>query len=140
VNKGKQRRQGFEIEAKTIPVYNTSLFGGFAFIDAKDRDTGERLLNVPRYTYDIGIQYNDNKSFRALLKGHYIWWNADPSFNGEYSSFIWDLNLIKKVYTTDRKTVELFLTAHNIFNGSQYVIDLFKNPRRWIEAGARLKF
>lgn len=140
VNKGKQRRQGFEIEVKTIPVYNTSLLGGFAFIDAKDRNTGERLLNVPRYTYDIGIQYNDNKSFRALLKGHYIWWNADPSFNGKYSSFIWDLNLVKKVYTTDKKAVELFLTAHNIFNGSQYLIDVFKNPRRWIEGGARLKF
>jgi vitamin B12 transporter len=139
VNKGKQRRQGLEIELKTVPVYNTSLIGGFAFIDAKDRDTGERLLNVPRYTYDIGIQYND-KSFKVLLKGHYIWWNADPSFNGKYSSFIWDLNLIKKVYTTDKKTVELFLTAHNIFNGSQYTVDVFKNPRRWIEAGARLKF
>jgi len=142
VNKGKQRRQGFEIEAKTIPVYNTSLFGGFAFIDAKDRDTRERLLNVPRYTYDIGIQYNDNKSFKALLKGHYIWWNADPSLNGKYSAFIWDLNLIKKVYvyTDNKKTVEIFLTAHNIFNGSQYSIDVFKNPRRWIEGGMRFKF
>jgi vitamin B12 transporter len=140
VNKGKQKKQGLEVEIKTIPVYNSSLFAGFVFMDAKDRDTGETILNIPRYTYDIGIQYNDNKSLNASLRGHYIWWNADPSFNGKYSSFIWDLNLIKKVYTSDRRAVELFLTAHNIFNGSQYLTDLFQNPKRWIEGGMRLKF
>jgi vitamin B12 transporter len=39
VNKGKQRRQGFEIELKTVPVYNTSLFAGLAYVNATDRDT-----------------------------------------------------------------------------------------------------
>ena len=61
-------------------------------------------------------------------------------FMGKYSAFIWDLNLIKKIYTTDKRTLEIFLTAHNIFNGSQYLLEFSKNPRRWIEAGARLKF
>jgi len=140
INKGKQRRQGLELELKTIPVYNTSIFAGFAYVHAKDKDTGERLQNIPEYTYDVGIQHDNNKSFRASLRGHYIWWNAETSLKGKYSSFIWDLDLMKRVYTKDKRTVEIFFTAHNIFNGSQYLQEPFKNPRRWIEGGIRLKF
>jgi len=140
VNKEKQRRQGFEFEVKTIPVYNTSLFAGFTYVDAEDRDTGESLIDIPEYTSDIGVQYNDNKSFKASLRGHYIWWHTLPDSKGKYSSFIWDLNLMKKIYTNDKNTIEFFLTAHNIFNGSQYLQESFMNPRRWIEGGIRLKF
>ncbi len=139
INKEKQRRQGFEVEIKTVPVYNTSLFAGFVFIDARDRDTDERLEDTAEYTYDIGITYNDNKSFKALLKGHYIWWNV-PDNNGRYSDFIWDINLTKRIHKSGTSDVDLFFTAHNIFNGSQYAFELFRNPQRWIEAGVRLKF
>ena len=139
VNQEKQRREGFEFELKTVPVYNVSLSAGVAFTDATDRDTGEELQNVPRYTYDVGIHYNDNKSLRALLKGHYIWWNAEPLANGKYNSMVWDFSLTKKVLSSGKRNAELFFTAHNIFNGSQYVLDFFKNPRRWVEAGLRLK-
>ncbi|MFI5294293.1 MAG: TonB-dependent receptor plug domain-containing protein [Thermodesulfovibrionales bacterium] len=139
VNQGKQRRQGFEFELKTVPVYNVSISAGVAFTDATDRDTGEELLDVPRYTYDVGIHYNDNKSLRALLKGHYIWWNADSALNAQYNSIIWDFSLTKKVLSFGKRNAELFFTAHNIFNGSQYLVDAFKNPRRWVEAGLRLK-
>ncbi|MEW6001514.1 MAG: TonB-dependent receptor [Nitrospirota bacterium] len=140
INKEKQRRQGIELEIKTIPVYNISFLAGFAFVDAKDRDTGERIQNIARYTYDVGIQYNYCKSFRASLKGHYIWWNAEFFNKGKYSSFIWDLSLIKEVFRRDNRAVEAFFTAHNIFNGSQYLYGAFKNPRRWVEGGVRLRF
>jgi vitamin B12 transporter len=140
VNKGRQRRQGIEIELKTAPLYDTSFFAGFAYVDAKDRDTGEKIPDIPGYTYDIGIQYNNNKSLMASIRGHYIWWNAESSFNGKYNAFIWDINLLKRVYRSDKRAVEIFLTAHNIFNGSQYLQEPFKNPRRWIEGGLRIKF
>ena len=136
----KQRRQGVEAEIKTVPFYNTSLLAGFAFVDAKDRDTGEKLTGVPRYTYDIGMQYNDSESFKALLKGHYIWWNPVTYVKGKYDSFVWDINVIKRIYGSESRTTELFLTAHNIFNGSQYLMDPFRNPRRWIEGGLKLNF
>lgn len=135
VNKGSQRRQGIEIEMKTMPVYNTTFFAGAAFMDisgANDEGT------LPKYTYDIGIQYDDNKSLKALLKGHYIWWTN--TFNGDYNSFIFDINIIKNLYKNKEYSVEGFLSGHNIFNGAQYTIDFYKNPRRWIEAGVRFKF
>jgi vitamin B12 transporter len=140
INAGKQRRQGAEVEINTASFYNTSLSAGLAFTDATDRDTGEVLKEVPRYTYDIGVTYNDNKSFSALLKGHYIWWNAVSDDQGKYNAFVWALNVRKKVYSSSKVDAELFVTGHNIFNGSQYLIYPFRNPSRWIEGGLRIKF
>ena len=47
VNAGRQRRQGFEVDAKTLPVYNTRLSAGMTFVDAKDLVTGEIVKDVP---------------------------------------------------------------------------------------------
>lgn len=140
VNRDEQRRQGLEIEVKTAPVFNTSFSAGFAYIDARDTGTGVRLKGTPEYTYDIGILYNDNKSFSGSLKGHYIWWNPEESSNSSFDSFIWDINLRKRVNKSDRVNAEIFLSAHNIFNGSQYLSETFKNPGRWVEGGAGLRF
>jgi vitamin B12 transporter len=135
INKGDQRREGMEIEVKTLPVYNTTLFAGTTFIDVSGSSTD---LTMPKYTYDLGLEYNDKKSFRAVLKGHYIWWiNA---FDGDYNSFVFDFNVIKSLYKKEDHTLEVFLTGHNIFNASQYAIDDYENPKRWIEGGLRYRF
>jgi vitamin B12 transporter len=135
INKGSQRRQGIEIEMKTMPVYNSTLFAGAAFMDISGANEESTL---PKYTYDIGLQYDDGKSLKALLKGHYIWWMN--SYNGDYNSFIFDINIIKNLYKSKEYSIEGFLTGHNIFNGAQYTAELYKNPKRWIEAGIRFKF
>lgn len=140
VNREKVRRQGMEIEIKTAPVYHTILFAGAAFINTENLNTDEEVKNVPTNTYDIGLKYDDEKSFKALLKGHYIWWNASQEAQGKYSSLIFDINLIKSLYKQNGRAFELFLTAHNIFNGSQYWLGIYKNSERWIEAGMRYKF
>jgi vitamin B12 transporter len=140
VNAGKQRRQGLEVEMKTTPVYHTSLSAGAAFINVKDLNTGETVPNIPQRTYDLGIQYDDEKSFKALLKGHSIYWNSDPSFQGRYDSFIFDLNIMKKLFNRQEQTVEAFIEVHNILNSSQYAASFYKNPERWFEAGIRYLF
>jgi vitamin B12 transporter len=53
---------------------------------------------------------------------------------------IWDLNLARKVLEKGGAVVELFFTAHNIFNGAQYASAFFPNPKRWFEGGVRCKF
>jgi len=138
INQERQRRQGIEVEIKTISFYNTSFFAGLFIVDAKDRHTGERLKDIPRYTYDIGIHYHHPKIFDVYAKGRYIWWNA--SHNGEYNDFIWDINIMKKFYRQGRRDLYAFLTVHNIFNSPQYLVAHFRNPPRWIEGGIRLEF
>jgi vitamin B12 transporter len=135
-----QRREGVEFEFKTTPIFNVSLTGGFTFINAKDQTNGEVIKNIPRYVYDLGIQYENEKQFRALLKGRKIDWNTGSSLYSKYSAMTWDLNLSKKFNLSETIAAEAFFTAHNLFNGAQYIDDYFKNPRRWFEGGLRFAF
>ncbi|MDL2122369.1 MAG: TonB-dependent receptor [Deltaproteobacteria bacterium] len=137
INKGKVRRNGLEIEAETAPIYNMSMSAGFAYVDIDPTD--ERGVSY-NYACNIGIRYDDKKSFMAELFGHYVWWDLDESYMAKCDDFIWDLNLNKKIWPKKKVATELFLTAHNIFNGSQYAYGDSKNPGTWIEAGIRFKF
>jgi vitamin B12 transporter len=140
VNEGRQRRQGFEVELKTIPVYHFSVSAGAEFIDAKDLDTGERLTEIPTHVYDLGLHYNDEHTFKALLQGRYIDWNYQSFLNGDYGSFVFDLSMIKKIQERKDASLEAFANVHNIFNGSQSLLSVYKNPERWLEGGIRYKF
>jgi vitamin B12 transporter len=140
VNQGRQRRQGFEAELRTMPVYNTTLSAGTTYISAKDRDTNEVIPRIPKYTYDAALSYDDNKSFKAQLKGRYVWWNAEDWLNSKYSNFIVDLSAAKTLYTHADQKLEVFLTAHNLLNANQYVGNFYRNAGRWAEGGIRYKF
>jgi vitamin B12 transporter len=135
-----QRKQGIEIEGKTVPLLNTALSLGYTFIDAENRDTGKTLENTPRHLLKLGVHYDDHRSFRGALLGRYTDWNADPDWHGKYSAVIWDLNLAKRFRAFGNTELELFLNAHNIFNGAQYSDEFFKNARRWFEGGLKFEF
>jgi vitamin B12 transporter len=139
-NLQKVRRQGVDAEIKTVPFYNFVLSVGATFIHTEDRDTGRAIKGVPTYTYDLGLRYDDKKSFRALLKGHYIWWNQDSSMGAKYSSMIFDINMIKDLYRHRDSVIEAFAAGHNIFNGKQDWYSVYVNADRWFEAGVRYKF
>jgi vitamin B12 transporter len=140
VNKDKIRRKGFEIEVETVPVHNFSLKTGYIYQDVENLKTDEPVQDVAEYTVDIALKYDDRKSLKALLLGHYIWWNPGPSRDGKYNTFIWDLNINKKILRRNEQSAEIFLTVHNLFDGSQYLSSTFKSPgRRWIEGGLRFR-
>jgi len=140
VNEDKIRRQGFEMEMKTAPVYNTFLSAGATYIQTKNRLTGDEVKGVPTYTYVIGLHYDDKRSFSAVLQGNYTWWNQTGDYLARYSSLIVDMNLTKTLYQQRANKLEAFLTGHNIFNGSQYWYNYYMNAGRWIEAGVRYRF
>ncbi len=144
VNKDRARRQGVEVEAKTLPIYNTSLYAGFSFIDARDSETGKILDEIARYTGDVGIQYKDEDSLRIDLKGHFIWWNMSSQpisdFKGNYDDFVWDLFASKKVWSGHGRDLELFFNWRNIFNTSQNLYNILPNPGTWVEGGIRATF
>jgi len=138
VNGKKTRRQGGEIELQTVPVYNFYFVGGYSYVHYSP--PSESTATKDSYTYSLGFRYDDNRSFRGELFGHYVWWDLDPSFMAKYHAFIWDLNLTKKIFLQEKTSSELFFTAHNLFNGAQYFSVESENPRRWVEAGIRIKF
>ena len=136
VNADEIKRQGVEVETETAPFHDVSLKAGFAYVRIKPSGTDSR----DNYAYNLGIRYDDRKSFMAQFFGHYVWWDMDSALGPKYNAFIWDLNVRKKIYSTEKTDTELFLTAHNVFNGSQYSIGDVNNPGRWVEAGLRFKF
>ena len=136
----KQKIQGVEAEIKTVPIFNTSLSAGYTFIDATNPDTGETLPTVPRQIGKMGIHYDDRDSIRASLLGRYVWWNGSLGTGAKDEAVIWDLNLAKKVLRVHDTVLELFFSAHNLFNGAQYSDATYKGTPRWLEGGARFNF
>lgn len=139
-NIGHERREGVLIEAKTKPVYNTSLSAAAELTSAKDRDTGETVHGVPVQVYDIGVRYDDQSSLKVLLQGRHINWNVRADDVTKYHSILLDLNVIKKVLERRDAALELFVNAHNLLNTTQYATALFPNPERWYEGGVRYRF
>jgi vitamin B12 transporter len=137
INAGKTRREGFEMEVETLPLHHFSLLGGVAYVDIDPpNETGSEEM----YAFNVAFRYDDRKSFRAELFGHYVWWDLDPEGNASYDDIIWDFNANKKIYQKKNLMAEFFFTAHNLFSGSQFTQGENKNPRRWLEAGIRVDF
>jgi vitamin B12 transporter len=139
---GEQRRHGVELEARTVPVFNTSLSAGYTFTNGRDRVNQERLVPFPRQLVKLGVHYNDvQHSLRGALLGRYVCGDSQWSTNAKTSAMILDLNLAKKVFTWRDTGVELFFNAHNIFNGAQDTLDNgFKHTPRWFEGGLSFDF
>jgi vitamin B12 transporter len=128
---------------KTLSYYNTWLSAGMMFADARDNQTGQTIrFLTPRYSYDVAINYDDKKGFKAMLKGRYVWWNQENGdyYGSKYKSFIFDMSAAKRIATYDRHSIELFASAHNLFNGSQTPASYYATPQRWAEIGLRYKF
>jgi len=140
VNGGKERREGIEVDLRSAPVYNISLYAAATFINAKNLETGEMIKNIPRYTYDLGLQYDNNSWLKALIKGRYAWLNFEGEAMGKYNGFIVDINLIGTPGKIKGNPIEVFFNVHNVLNGSQYAAVIYKNPSRWMEAGIRYSF
>lgn len=139
VMKERQLKQGVELEAKTLPVLNTSLSVGYTFIRGTLGYNGPILKGVPRHTVNVGLRYQDQSDFRGELIGHYLDWNDDRK-GGRYGDVIWDLHLMKELQFWEPVTVEPFLSFRNLLNGHQYADRLYENPGRWIELGVRCNF
>jgi vitamin B12 transporter len=136
----KLKKQGVEVEAKTVPLFNTFLSAGYTFIDARDRDNNGISKDIPRQIVKMGLHYDDKRTFRAALLGRYVFYNASPALGAKDSAVVWDLNLAKKIISVRDMALELFFNAHNLFNDAQYPDATFKNAPRWLEGGARFNF
>lgn len=139
-NHERHLKQGFEVEAKTAALFNTSLSAGYDYSDARNSSTHQILQDIPRHTLQLGVQYDDRQYLKGVLNGRHIWWNAAGYHNGSYQGVIWDLHLTATPFGRKQHAPELFFSIRNIFNGSQYLDEFFKNAGRWVEGGVRISF
>jgi len=141
--------QGFELEARTVPIAGVSFKGGYTFTDAESKDTGQRIKGVPVHLAKLALSYdNPTLGTDLLLSGNYAWLNmeywgaADQSWRhrAHYKPIIWNLHLNQKLFAEKELSPEFFFNVNNIFNGSQYWDYWYKNTGRWIEGGVRFRF
>lgn len=132
--------QGLEVEARTAEILNTSLRSGYTYIDASRSPDDSVVKDVPTQTVQLGVQYDNHKNFKGLLTGRHIFWNAESFRNGSYRGMLWDLHLNSSPFSGDLKGMELFFSLRNIFNGSQYLDEIYRNNGRWAEGGVRFRF
>jgi vitamin B12 transporter len=139
----KEVRQGYEVELKTVPLFNLSASAGYTWINSYvPNDSNQQILDAPTNTLKLSLDYNNRSTgSSALLLGNYIWWNGhDSTTTAHYKPVTWDLLLNQKLWPDSEHSPELFFSGHNLFNGAQYTNSLYMNPNRWIEGGVRFKF
>lgn len=154
INHEKIRRKGYELEAETAPLNSFSLKAGFVSVRTESGappsfttagcppapEPAPAKDAIDTYAYNIGLKYDDRKSLMAELFGHYTWWDLMDESEAKYNNMIWDVNLRKKIFSTDMNKIELFFTVHNIFSASYYTNVDYKNPQRWGEGGVKVTF
>jgi vitamin B12 transporter len=143
VNAGKERAVGGEFEINTKKYRGFILKAGahYESVKLKNFSDPSSFDNTKRYGFTTSLSYDEGKGLRAVLKGHYLWWNLPfEIWAAKYNGFVMDFNIIKEIAKRNNTSIDAFFTAHNILDGSSYMDILTKNPDRWIEAGLRYKF
>ncbi len=135
-NGGNSKRSGLELELETVPWYHMTLATALTYTmddpEGGDFDEFYKITVKPRYS---------NSDICDLeLFGTYIHWLKGTTVMGEGNSFVWDLNLSKKIGVSDGASITFFMTIHNLTNEKQYWNSLYQNPERWVEAGLRASF
>jgi vitamin B12 transporter len=138
----REKRQGFEVEAKSSPLYGFALGGGYTYTDYRDRDTGERYNDIPANQLKLALHYDNNDlGLKGIVTGNYIWWRLGEGWDGHSNPIVWDISLTQKLLPGHELSPEVFISGHNLFNGSQYMLKTYdNNPRRWFEGGVRFRF
>lgn len=131
---------GSETEARTIPIYNTSLGMGYTFTDTTRSSDDSQVKGMARHTVQLALRYDDLRLLRGVLTGRHIWWNTDPASKGRYYGMIWDLHLGATIFKREKKSLELFFSGHNLFDNSQFTNQFFPTPGRWFEGGLKARF
>jgi vitamin B12 transporter len=130
---------GTELEVRTTPIFNTSLSAGWTYTGTHRTSDSSTVYNLPTHTLLLGLRYDD-KTFRGMLAGRHINWNAEPDYNAKDSGFLWDLHLGATLLKRENSSMELFFSGHNLFNRDQYNRDVFPPVPRWFDGGLRVNF
>ena len=141
-NAGKVRRHGFDLDLRTQEFNGLSLRTNFTY-SAEDSmgDGSTNLEGEETYSANLIFGYRHKPtSIRAELAGNYIWYNQEvQNDTHDNDRILWDA-LLSRNFSLSYCRGDLFLKAHNIFNGNQMWDVDYPNPERWVEVGAVFKF
>jgi len=128
-------REGYEIEARTIPLFNTSFGLGYTYTHIFNSDSGADISGLPRHHLLLNAHYR-NDGTDALLVARYVNWNAAHASD----ALIWDFFLTQAIGSWDTGDVALQVGIRNLFGGSQSSSPTFPNPPLRADGGIQVRF
>lgn len=108
-------RQGFEIEAKTVPVFNTTFGAGYTYTDIYNSDTGSPIRGLPRHQFIGSVNWNYADTGIGVYS-RYVDYNDAPISN---DSLLWDVMASQRIARWNTSTISLRLAVQNVFGGRQ---------------------
>ncbi len=131
-------RDGVELVVKTERWQGLALEANHTLVRTdpdSDPDPGDTTFT------NLIFDYQGPWGCSGLLAGNHVWFNeTDANPDHHDSAMIWDVTATKAMPFGNRYRLDLFASAHNLFNGSQTVYTPSPNAGRWLEAGLRLHF
>ncbi|MBU4151788.1 MAG: TonB-dependent receptor [Proteobacteria bacterium] len=138
-------RDGLEVELESERWHGLALIANYTFVAQETdatfdpgnsiKDPGETILA------NLIFDYQGPWELHCRLSGNYTWLNTwDASYNERLDTMTWDLTATKAIHLNERRRLDLFATATNLFNGSHYDHAAHINADRWLEAGLRFHF
>ena len=126
----------------------TNSFNGFVFKSGASYENRKAIdVNDPQYSdvsdiygVNAALTYDAKKGLRGTMQAHYLWWDMQEFRKAESRGVVVDLSIAKKLLDTGKLALDLFGSAHNIFDAHSYNDQLQQNPGQWFEAGARCTF
>jgi len=137
INSGGLQRRGVEVELKTEPVKNVSLEASGIYVRF---DQDNSVGSNESYAFNLILSYDNPDILTARLAGHFRDLNSMALLQANFDDIIWDFDASKTLAIGMETVLKFFLTAHNLFDGSQYNLGDTKNPGRWLEGGIRFAF
>lgn len=128
-------REGFEIEAKTAPLFNVTFGLGYTYTHIFNSDSDAELRGMPRHHLLLSGNYRVNGT-DLMMVGHYVNWNSAAASD----SLVWDLLLSQKLHSWAGGGMSLRFGAHNIFGGRQYASPVFPNTPLRVDGGLQVEF
>jgi len=143
-NEGKVRRHGIDLDLRTQEFHGLSLRANFTY--STEDSMGDGSMNLEgdeTYSANLILGYRHKPTgIRAELAGNYIWYNVSmlsPTPTPDSDTMLWDA-MLSKDFSLPVCSGDIFLKAHNIFNGNQMWDIDYPNPEHWVEVGAVFRF
>ena len=141
-NGGSAKTTGGEFEIAT------NSYRGFVFRSGVHYERTERLDFSDPLFFDVrdvvgvnaALTYDAHEGLRGTVQAHYLWWDMTEFWNSDSAGVVVDLTVDKRILRTGKISLELFGSAHNIFNAHSYNDSFQTNPERWAEAGVKISF
>ena len=133
------KRQGVEGGLTALLDCGLTLYFGGCYVDVFDKNTNERIQDIPKLTYTARALYTGTWLSHTLV-GRFTDHNSSYAETRD-KRFVWDYKLMVCLpFSKKHDTAKLFLNIHNLTDSDYLYRTSRPKPGRWVEGGVHFVF